>query len=133
MVDPFQDEGAPQRIQAKPINFRRAAPQRPAGTYGVQFNDQAIFRYRVPASAGGRQVIPAASQAKPNPAQKVHSGVVRASATQPARLPSSNAVKQLPASAQARWPGASERLDSNPVRSATQQSATDAYYNPLRQ
>ncbi len=134
MVDPFRDEGAPQRIQAKPINFRREAPSRPAGTYGVQFNDQAMFRYRIPAGSDARTVIPAASQAAPAAQRQAEvATVVRASATQPARLPSSPAVKRLPVQASVQWPNAKQQPASNPVR-ATGSQAThgDYYHNPLR-
>lgn len=132
MVDPFQDEGAPPRIQAKPINFRREAPRRPAGTYGVQFNDQAMFRYRIPAGSTTREVIPA-SQVAPAPERQADGAVVRASATQPARLSSSPAVKRLPAQPSVQWPNAKQQPASNPVRATGSPAAhADYYHNPLR-
>lgn len=145
-VDPFQDDAvrnAPRRIQARPINYSRPSSspaasrpsiRPPAGTYGVQFNDQAMFRYRVSDPASGLAVAPASRAVVPAQAQSRQ--VFRASSVQPgqepARLQSGPAVGHLRSDGVRPATGAGQG-SAGPVRPASaQQPRRNSYYNPLR-
>lgn len=143
VVDPFQDEAvrnSPRRIQARPINYSRPsgspASSRPSirppvGTYGVQFNDQAMFRYRVSGQASEVAVAPTNRPVSPQSRQVIRASSVRP-AQEPARLQSSPAVRHLRSDDVQPATGAGQG-SANPVRPASvQQPQRNSYYNPLR-